>query len=309
MNNENDNKNIIDDIENVDNALDYPTELDKAREDIHSNIKQAKEWSIASDIPIITPDIDNLEELENRWNEFMNTINQNRRKSDWIHIELFGSTNEEMYNILKDRFSRYADIDQNNYQYSDTIEPTPTVSSTNESAAACDKEISYSISDINDAMDWCSKTGLAMIIPTDSLTTLEQMWDKYNSMTDQDKEKSDNNSKIFFGVCNKAHYIILKKNLTADVKFTDDEDITLDTRPVIESFISTKADKRYLENVAANQPISEVAKALLKQAIPKKNIYEETLVNNVISDVIGDFESISNNDPEFIYSDYPFISL
>lgn len=308
MNNENDNKNIIDDTENVDNALDYPTELDKAREDIHSNIRQAKEWSRASDIPIITPDIDNLEELENRWNEFMNTIKQNRRKSDWIHIELFGSTNEEMYNILKDRFSRYADIDQNNYQYSDTIEPTPTVSSTNESAAACDKEISYSISDINDAIEWCNKTGLAMIIPTDSLTTLEQMWDKYNSMTDQDKEKSDNNSKIFFGVCNKAHYIMLKKNLNADIKFTDDEDITLDTRPVIESFLSTKADKRYLKNVVAIQPISEVAKALLKQAIPKKNIYEETLVNNVISDVVGDFESISNNDPEFIYSDYPFIT-
>ena len=160
--NTNDN-NIIDNIDNVDKALDYPTEINKAEEEMNFSINQAKEWSRSSDIPIITPDIDNLEELENRWNEFMNTIKANRRKSDWIHIELFGSTNEEMYNILKDRFSRYDA--ENQYQYAATIEPSPVVVTTNE--AACDKEISYDIGDINDAIEWCQKTGLFMILPTE----------------------------------------------------------------------------------------------------------------------------------------------
>ena len=65
-------------------------------------VDQAKEWSEDAIRAIITP-VSSLEELDDQWNKFNSMIKKNRRESDWKSIELFGISNQEHYEIIRNK--------------------------------------------------------------------------------------------------------------------------------------------------------------------------------------------------------------
>ena len=65
-------------------------------------------------------------------------------------------------------------------------------------------------SDSQMAIDWMKETGLALLHPCGSTESLEELWQKWMSMSDADKRKSDKKSIELFGMGNEEHYGILQ---------------------------------------------------------------------------------------------------
>lgn len=65
-------------------------------------------------------------------------------------------------------------------------------------------------SDSQLAIDWMKETGLALLHPCGSSQGLEELWQKWMSMSDTDKQRSDAKSIELFGMGNEEHYEILQ---------------------------------------------------------------------------------------------------
>lgn len=63
--------------------------------------------------------------------------------------------------------------------------------------------------DAQSAIDWMKETGLALMYPTGSGESLEALWQRWQSMSQEDKQKSDSKSIELFGMANEEHYGIL----------------------------------------------------------------------------------------------------
>ena len=63
--------------------------------------------------------------------------------------------------------------------------------------------------DAQSAIDWMKETGLALMYPTGSGESLEALWQRWRSMSQEDKQKSDAKSIELFGMANGEHYGIL----------------------------------------------------------------------------------------------------
>ena len=64
-------------------------------------VKVYREEFEKQDLYYVSPWCNILEELEKEWEKFNTMTKPFRRKSDWIHLEYIGITNEEIYNLLK----------------------------------------------------------------------------------------------------------------------------------------------------------------------------------------------------------------
>ena len=65
-------------------------------------------------------------------------------------------------------------------------------------------------SDTQIAINWMEETGLALLHPCGSSQGLEELWQKWMSMSDTDKRESDAKSIELFGMGNEEHYEILQ---------------------------------------------------------------------------------------------------
>ena len=65
-------------------------------------------------------------------------------------------------------------------------------------------------SDSQIAINWMEETGLALLHPCGSSQGLEELWQKWMSMSDTDKQRSDAKSIELFGMGNEEHYGILQ---------------------------------------------------------------------------------------------------
>ena len=65
-------------------------------------------------------------------------------------------------------------------------------------------------SDSQIAINWMEETGLALLHPCGSIQGLEELWQKWMSMSDTDKQRSDAKSIELFGMGNEEHYEILQ---------------------------------------------------------------------------------------------------
>lgn len=64
--------------------------------------------------------------------------------------------------------------------------------------------------DAQSAIDWMKETGFALMYPTGSSESLEALWQRWQSMSQEDKQKSDAKSIELFGMANEEHYRILE---------------------------------------------------------------------------------------------------
>ena len=128
-------------------------------------IQAAKAWSRDAMRVIILP-TDSLEDLENDWIAFNSMIKKHRRESDWKCIELFGATNQDMYERYK---SEYLKADIPNYtdsymeSYIDTI---------NDDYYRLN-QVNYTTVEVEKARKWGAESNRAIILPTRTLPELE----------------------------------------------------------------------------------------------------------------------------------------
>lgn len=278
----------------------------KIQHDDPAAVEEAKKWSTDAMRTIILPTKD-LSDLENQWIKFNMMIKKNRRESDWKSIELFGATNQMRYEKMKDELLM-SDID-------DMIDVAPQIddSSITESYVTLDPAdsyydadaVNYSTSDVEKAKEWAKDSNRIIIIPTRTLDELESLWDSYNMMIKKHRRESDWMSLDLFGLTNLKHYEYLKSQfLKQDVNNSKDYNMYIEA-------VTTNNMKKYINSVCLNESSSESTKLLIDLLLPHKNIYEEVIVNNIISDALDSFDGELTNacqNVQIPYGDMPYLS-
>lgn len=263
-------------------------------------VVEANNWSNSSGIAIMTPDILTMENLENRWIEYNNNTKYNRRQSDWKCLELFGMDNYEMYNSLKNKLSKENTNITSNVSDS-IIADSETLSAPMNEASVEDNFINSTI-DWDDVVETAKMFGVYIMHPYGNP---DEIYEKYKSMPNSDKVVSDDILKELIGKTNKEYYLMLKNGTISPIIGDDYSDRIIEYKAITDTVTGMR---NYAKSLVENRPVWEAAKYLLSKAREKKVLTEEAITNNIISDAIGDFEALSNNNPEFIYSDYPYIS-
>lgn len=272
------------------------------------NIEVAKEWGLNNSRVIILP-TDNLPDLEDQWINFNNMIKKHRRESDWKSLELFNKTNQTRYEELR------SSLLSNNI--TDFVDTNPISISSSESDYIVDESyiepadsyynadaINYTSDDVEKARKWAKESDRVIIIPTRTLVELECLWDNYNMMIKKHRRESDWMSLELFGLTNLKHYEYLKSQfLKQDINDSKEYNFYIE-RATINDI------KRYVNNVCINESVSDAAKMLLSLNRGHKNICEELVINNIISDAIADYDGLSSACPSMpdVYGDMPYYS-
>ena len=271
--------------------------------DLSKEIEAAIEWSIDANRVLIIPTGD-INDLEDQWSKFNQMPKQSRRISDWKSLELFGCTNKDTYEKCRAAALSMDTDDTNINSFDDEDHGIPLSESAVDLYYAdtyYDTDImNYSMADVDKARLWGEESDRAIIIPTRTIEELEELWDSYNAMVKKHRRESDWMSLEIFGVTNLKHYEYLKNQfLKKDIEI-----------PSSYGYVVESADsfaRRYFNSLRNNDSIY-MAQAMLEMARSSKNFYEETITNNVLSDVLDkcDSGSVYNTGDLLPHSDMPF---
>lgn len=273
----------------------------------NNQVDKAKEWSKKAMRYIITPE-DSLKDLDNAWDNFNSMIKKNRRESDWKSIELFDMTNQEHYEKLRDKFMA---LDIENKIETDLIpliqDGDDPISESYIDLDAADSyynadAINYTTEDVNKAKEWGKESNRTIIIPTRTLEELENLWDSFNLMIKKHRRESDWMSLELFGLSNLKHYEYLKNQFLK-------EDIKKDDYDYISEASRAKSASKYINELAKNSPIA-LTESIIKLVKPNKTIYEEIIINNIVSDAIASYtDGLSPSIiPSINCSDMPYLT-
>ena len=285
------------------------TDPNKSEEDLQP-VEAAKKWAEESNLTIIIPTGD-LQKLEELWEKYNSMSHDNRRRSDWECIELFGCTNKDLYDRLKSFYCNEdipSDIELGRYDLS-AHENEPLIGddgiALSEGSISDfdlddiadyydqDSSIQYTSEDIDKAIKYACDSGRIIIYPTRTLSELEDLWDAYNAMTKKHRRESDWMSEEFFGVTNLKHYEFLKRGFLRD-------DISEDDKAKYGSLVEntnlvpsrTSSYKKYFISECGNMSASELAKSLLSITEGYEPYSEEILIKQAITDVIDKYNDI-----------------
>lgn len=299
---------------------------DESNEDIEiAKVKDANEWANNNSLVIMTP-TGSLEELEDKWLQYNAMIKKHRRESDWKSIELFGTTNQEIYDKLKSSFitndiSKYSDY--NTIDEYIKSEDSPVVESFVDSGVTdtinsyydTNASVNYKEDEVKNAKEWSNNYNRFIIVPTRTLEELENLWDSYNAMIDKHRQESDWKSIELFGMTNIKHYEYLKSKFLSNIA-KDYEEEKLYDKLVNESSSLLKITDaprmihNYLVEASKTEPKIEIIKSILELYGRNNSLYDETLINNAISDVLINCDevipSITNVDIDS--SNIPYIN-
>lgn len=275
---------IYDDEFKVSSYL-YRNNVDPPEPDNYKN-QTAEKWSMDANRVIIIP-TNNLPDLEDQWIKFNNMIKKHRRESDWKSIELYGCTNQEHYEKLRSAMLR-EDLDDIEIGNEINGKDNPVTESYIDPADSYynSDAISYTSADVEKARNWSKESDRIIILPTRTLTELEELWDAFNSMIKKHKRESDWMSLELFSITNLQHYEYLKNQFLREDIRQEDKDTY---GSVIES-ITLSRTKRYF-NEAFKESMPQTVKSLLEMIVPDNGVYDNTLATNVVSDVLDKYDS------------------
>lgn len=305
--------NIIDNEFRISSYLDYNDENKDHRPiDLSNEIERALDWSRDANITIVIP-TQSLEDLEKNWIEFNSMSKINRRRSDWKCLEIFGKTNQDIYESERAAMLKtdYDIMSIDKLVNGDSKEKVSVIeSSVLDDYYKIDTDNSevfnYTINDIHIAEEWAISNSRVIIIPTRTLADLESLWDAYNMMLLKHRRESDWKSLELFGVTNLRHYEYLKGKLLQ----ADNSNIEINSDRLIETTYITKSfTKKYLNSVKT-ESYSNLVECMLNMSVPNKDIYEENITNNIINDLLDscDSELIAASDNSISFGDMPYIS-
>ena len=248
-------------------------------------IEKAIEWSADANRVLIIPTGD-LDDIEDQWNKFNQMPKKSRRMSDWKSLELFGCTNQDTYENCRNA-ALANDIDAIDIDsFDDDDHGIPLAESAVDLYYADTyyhpEIVNYTPEDVDKARDWADEANRAIIVPTRTLEELEGLWDAYNTMIKKHRRESDWMSLEIFGLTNLRHYEHLKSQfLKQDIPIPDTYGYVVESA---DAFL-----KRYLENVKSTAVTA--GRVMLESARKYKNVVEETITNNVLSDALDKYDS------------------
>ena len=265
-------------------------------------IEQAIQWSADANRVLIIPTGD-LDDIEDQWNKFNQMPKKSRRMSDWKSLELFGCTNQDTYE--KCRSNALAnDIDAIDIDsFEDDDHGIPLAESAVDLYYADTyyhpEVVNYTPEDVDKARDWADEANRTIIIPTRTLEELEELWDSYNTMIKKHRRESDWMSLEIFGITNLRHYEHLKSEfLKQDIPVPDTYGYVVESA---DTFL-----KRYLESVKTTAVTA--GRVMLENVRKCKSVYEETITNNILSDVLDKYDSelLCNTSDGICAGDMPY---
>lgn len=325
--------NIIDDEFKVMNYIHRHNDISRMPiVDLSNQIEEAIKWSVNAMRTIIIPTGD-LEDLESQWIKFNDMPKKHRRESDWKSLELFGVTNQTNYetmrstllgNDIKNEIEK--EFDDNikqiqgssyetlygNYRDMHTIQAgdIPIDESYIDTFMDDDyydnDEVEYTTEDVEKARRWSSESNRIIIIPTRTLGELESLWDAFGAMHHKHCRESDWMSLELFGITNLKHYEYLKNQfLKNDINAADS-----DKYGSIIEYTTNPNISKYFAELCRTSTTMHVAKSLLEMSLPRKSIYEERIVSNVVNTTIDNIIGLSEILPnyEITYGDMPYFS-
>lgn len=270
-------------------------------ESLKAKIKKAVEWSESNNRAIVTP-VDSLSDLENQWIKFNEMIKKHRRESDWKYIELFGCTNQDMYEMIKSALLRGDTKDFLGAALQD-------LKSVDESYISADSyydsgSINYTTADVERARVWAKESNRVIIVPTRNLSELEELWDAFNTMIKKHRRESDWTSLEIFGISNLHHYEYLKSQFLRDNIKDDANNI-----PLIETVVNQDVRKYFAEALNVSR---DAITSLIEFSTSNNSLYENMIVSNVLSDILDKYDS-DVIDPSCTidninYGDLPYLS-
>lgn len=271
----------------------------------NKEVTEAEKWLNDTGKFIVYP-VDSLEVLENLWIYYNSMPLKHRRESDWKCIELFGISNQQMYDWLKHNF---LGDDINDLELPEDYTPDVISEEAIDSNDQVDySRLSYTLADVEDAILWTKNNNMAMIYPTKSLEDLEKLWDEYNAMLLKHRRVSDWESEKIFGITNLKHYIYLKnKFLQSDIEKPSMEEVDSCTS---NEFVEDHF--RFLESYAVNNLIgkesnNKIAKVLFESYFHDNRWYYQNNLENTISNILAKEELVSRVDMDFLpSSDLPY---
>ena len=292
-------------FDNLNELIGYSQILD----DHNKKVQMAKDWSTKAIRTIITP-TDELSDLEKQWDAYNSMIKKNRRESDWKSIELFGMNNQSHYELIRDKLlgkdieneidGRIPLVKEGDSPLIESYISLDSADSYYNSDA-----INYTTEDVEKARNWADDSDRIIIIPTRTLDELEGLWDAYNLMTKKHRRESDWMSLELFGITNLKHYEYLKTQfLREDINKANNYNF------MIEASFASKAEK-YIKNILVSESVNDIYETMVKLARPNNSIYEELIINNIISDAIGNYENIIapvDSSRDVLPEDVPYLS-
>lgn len=280
---------------------------------IRDALKVAKDQGLF----IINPHIKDETELDNAWYTYNSYTKPFRRKADWITLQYFNLTNQQIYDYIKrdiyDKESVKGAVitDGNCGSVDDPLNFAESYYVPDSQRIDDIDQALYSIENIDGKMEMADQymrdTGYILLVPSNiyDLDTLENYWDAYKTMVIRHQRMADWKTVELFGLTNEQIYIGLKKKFLADGQdFKNDENdpnkkFYTNESKLIEGYLTTTIKKKDMSN-------TELAKSLYNiSRVP--DFYEKTINKRIITHAIDQYEDINSNVPsnEWEYSDLP----
>ena len=276
-------------------------------------VEEAARWSEEHGIVIILP-TKNLSKLETQWIDFNSMPKHTRRVSDWKSIELFGVPNSDRYYTMRSKILNTNDIKNELEEELDKIIYPSDIPVTESYIDHCfedsyldDDSVSYSTVEVEKARAWSEEADRVIIIPTRSLSELEALWDAFNMMHHKHCRESDWMSVELFGLTNLKHYEYLKRQFLNNESNSKDIDRY---GSVVEYAVNPDLSiKRYFSSISKARSIDTI-QSVLEASIPKRGLYEDKIVSNVVSSVMTDIGELSEISPymQNFFGDLPYFA-
>lgn len=133
--------------------------------------------------------------------------------------------------------------------------------------------LKYNDDNVDDAIEWMKNTNNTIIIPTNTLDELDDLWNKWNAQTKNQKLESDEFSVKLFGLLNVDHYYGLRSRM---LNIDDNYDIThknyLTSKLVMEQLTPLSIFKECIDKCNKNDSYSNMYNTINETEKVLKNI-------------------------------------
>lgn len=280
-------------------------------------LEEARKWSEDNFTHIILPreaNSESINDIEKEFIEYQSLPLKQRRIADWKALELFGKTNQDIYEefIHGTKSITYTGMEEDQELYLTHDRIALSSEAVIDMSDQVDyNRVNYTNADIETAREWAETNGLVIITPCSSLEDLERLWDNFNSMLLKHRNISDWESEKIFGMTNLKHYNYLKSKYLKD----DIEDLSVEEVDKLQEFFKYLVPdhfsfiESYIEANKDSMSSSDMVKILYESTLYDNSTYYKNGINKVIKRVIENEEISSRVDMDFLpCSDLPFYS-
>ena len=251
--------------------------------------------------------------LKQSYIDYKSQPRKKQREADWDMLATHGKTNKERYEELESEYLKNDLDDDNQLSYDGTGMTSYISEILGEKAIHEEAEDNNSINftDINyppeaveAALQWSHNAMRTIIVPTNTLEQLEDLWINFRSMIRKNQRESDWKSEELFGVNNETHYQYLKSSLVKKDLHPDNTTIIEPESGLAPVGSDIEMECRLIKYI--NNPIVLAEKCMGLHNKKDKTYYEDTLIKSIIDDTVAYFDNNIGAPTDLNIDDLPF---